>query len=72
MNNPSMLPLVRALEEAKLCGGVVNAEDVLQNVASRVQARQAQEMLQQLQAKNSSKVSLYRGSTQEMREEASG
>lgn len=43
---------VQALDEARTCGGSYCPEDLLQNVASRVQARQAQEIvIQQLQAK---------------------
>lgn len=51
-----MYHVVQALEEARACGGSFIAEDLLQSVAARVQARQAQEMLQHMQAKNNVKV----------------
>ncbi len=50
--------VVRALEEARSRGVKVNAEEILTNVASRVQSRQSQEMItqQQHQAKINNKV----------------
>ena len=52
-SNLSSSPLsVRALDDARACGGPFSAEELLQGVASRVEARQAQEIvIQQLQAK---------------------
>lgn len=47
---------MHALDEAQSCGNSFCAEELLQSVSSRVQARQAQEVvMQQLQAKASSK-----------------
>ena len=48
----NVLLVVRALEDAKARGSLVNAEEMLQNVAARVQSRQTQEQQQQMQAKN--------------------
>ena len=42
---------MQALEDARACGGNFSAEELLHGVASRVQARQEQEVLQ-LQAKS--------------------